>query len=44
MWASPAFNPRICEGISRASMQATTANLRAGGMGSCPELKFLAYS
>ena len=35
-WASPSSRPRIFAGSRRASMQASTATLRAGGSGSGP--------
>src|SRR5439155_22086702 len=37
-------SPKALEGRMRASMQVTTATLRAGGMGSPPLSKLLAYS
>src|SRR3712207_6235880 len=43
MWASPSSRPRIRDGISRASMQATTATFLAGGSGSSPLSKDSAY-
>ena len=42
--ASPSCRPRIREGTRRASMQASTATLRAGGSGSSALSKLAAYS
>src|SRR4051812_18476078 len=43
-WASPVLKPRIWSGMSRASMQASTANFRAGGIGRSPSWKLLAWA
>src|SRR3989442_559605 len=40
--ASPVFRPSTCSTVRRASTQATTASLRAGGMGSCPSVNWRA--
>src|SRR4051812_20048971 len=41
--ASPSFSPRTFVGISRASMHATTASLRPGGIGRSPLSKLEEY-
>src|SRR4051812_13459514 len=42
-WASPSCRPRTFVGMSRASMQATTASLRPGGIGRSAWSKLDAY-
>src|SRR3954454_5086708 len=42
-WASPSSSPRTRVGISRASMHATTASLRPGGIGRSALSKLAAY-
>src|SRR5467141_4091392 len=41
--ASPVLSPRRFSTVSRASMQASTASFRAGGIGRCPSEKDSAW-